>query len=724
VATQWTLFDDPEFLARHAITLDGQRQEIELSIPQIRCAACTWLIERVLSTIDGVQASHAHLGRQTLTIRWNQATSPLSEILARIDQLGYTATLLTDEGAYQARKQARKVMLKRIGVAAIGAMQVMMFATALYVGDASFIEADQRAFLRWVSLLVSIPVMLYSAQPFFLGAYRDLKNRTLGMDVPVALALALAWSASIFATITGIGEVFFDSVSMFTLFLLTGRYLELTARHNVLDTPVESRPMPMTMSRVEADGTIEQVPVSSLQHGDLVQLSAGQQAPVDLVLVSGSGAVDTQALTGEFEPHAVEAGDEILAGSVNGSMTLQCRVERIGQNAFLGKLEHLARQAEQVQTPEARWTEPLIRWFIAAVLTASAVTYLGWFSVDSERAFEYALSVLVVTCPCALSLAIPTAWTVTIRTLRQQGILLLNPVHLLAFAKSTHWIFDKTGTLTEGQFRRFGVRRLEPSWSEADVLGCLSGLEQSSPHPIAQAFRDIPPWPVEDVTHHPGRGVEGTFQGDHYSIRRATDDERIDAYPQALTITLEHNAKPIASVALEDGFRPNAGAAIRKLTEAGIKITLLSGDQSARVANAADALGITAYLGEQTPEDKLAFVNTCDESVVMVGDGLNDAPVLASANGSVTFAQASDLTRLSAGAVLLSPSLEALISLKNTAMRTRRIIRQSFFWVLVYNVVAVPFAMAGFVPPWLAAIGMSASSIFVIVNALRLKKLS
>lgn len=723
-ATQWTLFDDPEFLARHAVTLDETRQEIELSVPQIRCAACTWLLERVLGAIDGVLESHAHLGRHTLTIRWTQATTPLSEILARIDQLGYTATLLTDEGAFQARKSERKAMLKRIGVAAIGAMQVMMFATALYVGDASFIEAEQRSFLRWVSLLISIPVMLYSAQPFFHGAYRDLKNRTLGMDVPVALALSLAWSASIFATVAGVGEVYFDSVSMFTLFLLTGRYLELTARHKVLDTPVESRPMPMTMSRVEADGTIEQVPVSSLKPGDQVQLTAGQQAPVDLILLSGSGAVDTQALTGEFKPHTIEAGDEILAGSVNGSMTLQCRVERIGQNAFLGKLEHLARQAEQVQTPEARWTEPLIRWFIAAVLSVSALTWIGWWPVDPERAFEYALSVLVVTCPCALSLAIPTAWTVTIRSLRQQGILLLNPTHLLAFAQSKHWIFDKTGTLTEGQFRRFGLRRFDERWSEAEVLACISGLEQSSPHPIAEAFRDIQPWPMDEVTHHPGRGVEGVFQGDHYVIRRASKDEAVSEYPDALTITLEKNTKPIASVAIEDGLRPSAVDALKQLTEAGIHITLLSGDHASRVANTAHTLGITSYLGEQTPEDKLAFLNACDDSVVMVGDGLNDAPVLASANGSVTFAQASDLTRLSAGSVLLSPSLEALISLRNTAIRARRVIRQSFFWVLVYNVVAVPFAVAGFVPPWLAAIGMSASSVFVIVNALRLKKLS
>lgn len=719
--TQWTLFDDPAFQDRHAVSLESDCREIELSVPQIRCAACTWLLERVLEAIEGVVGCHAHLGRQTVTIRWKPDRVSLASVLNRIDRLGYPPTLLTDESAFHARKKERKSMLKRIGVAALGTMQVMMFATALYVGDASFIEADQRTFLRWVSLLVSIPVMFYAAQPFFRGALRDLSHRTLGMDVPVALALSLAWSASVIATFIGVGEVYFDSVSMFTLFLLTGRYLELSARHRILDTPVESRPMPMTMARLTDDGSIEQVAVASLQPGDRVQLGAGQQAPVDLILESDQGAVDTQALTGEFEPQNLRAGDEILAGSVNGATALIGRVERIGKNAFLGRLEHLARQAESVQTPESRWTEPLIRGFIAAVLTVSGVTLMGWWSTDPERAFEYALSVLVVTCPCALSLAIPTAWTVTIRTLRQSGILLLNPTHLLAFAQSKHWIFDKTGTLTEGRFKRLGVRILDSNWTEDEILACVSGLEAGSPHPIAHAFLDIPPWRMQQITQHPGEGVSGIFEDQEYRVRRAHSDELLDNTPEALTITLVQGDLPIAAIALDDGLRSHARETLDQLKAAGIQITLLSGDRLERAQATATQLGIEDVHGEQSPEDKLAYLNSRDHSIVMVGDGLNDAPILAAANGSITFAQAADLTRLSAGSVLLTPQLEALLTLRQVARRARAVIRQSFFWVLVYNAVAVPFAVAGFVPPWLAAIGMSASSVFVILNAMRLK---
>ena len=722
--THWTLFDDPEFLNAHSLAIDSDLREIELSIAQIRCAACTWLLERVLAATEGVVQSHAHLGRRSLTIRWKPHDVALSKVLARLDQLGYAATLLTDETAARQRKQERKSLLKRIGVAGLGTMQVMMFAAALYVGEASFIEADQRQFLRWVSLIVSIPVMLYAAQPFFLGAWRDLTHRRLGMDVPVALALSLAWTASIIATVLGVGEVYFDSVSMFALFLLTGRYLEMQARHQVLDSPVEARPMPMTLARQRHDGQLEQVPVAALRPGDLVQLAAGQQTPVDLCLVSATGSMDTQALTGEFEQRTVLAGDEILAGSVNGPTSINATVLRIGQNAFLGKLEHLARQAEQMDAPETRWTEPLIRWFIAAVLTVSGLTLVGWWSTDPVKAFEYALSVLVVTCPCALSLAIPTAWTVTIRTLRQSGILLLNPNHLLAFANAKHWVFDKTGTLTEGRFAIQAVRQLDMDTPIDEALSLLSGLEANSPHPIAYAFRDRPTTPMTETRQIPGVGIEGTHNGVNYSVRRAHLPEAIHGHENELTITLVRDDTPILSVALDDAIRTDAADVIGQLQAEGVNTVLLSGDHMARVETIAAALGLPNWQAELSPEGKMHALADIDGSKVMVGDGLNDAPVLAAANGSVTFAQASDLTRLSAGVVLLSPNLHALIDLRRHAKKSRQVIKQSLFWVLMYNLTAVPFAVAGLVPPWLAAIGMSASSVFVITNALRLKKLS
>jgi Cu2+-exporting ATPase len=598
-----------------------------------------------------------------------------------------------------------------------------MVATALYVGEASFIDEDQRSFLRWVSLVMSIPVMLYSAQPFFSGALRDLRNKNLGMDVPVANALSLAWIASVIATVTGLGEVYFDSVAMFTLFLLTGRFLELRARHQVLDTPVESRPMPMTLARSRSDGQFEQVPVSALKPGDLIQLGAGQQTPVDLTLLSDAASVDTQALTGEFEPVSIHHGDEILAGSVNGSSVIEARVLRIGKNAFLGRLEHLARQAETVETPESRWIEPLIRWFIASVLTLSAITFVIWWSTDPELAFEHALSVLVVTCPCALSLAIPTAWTVTIRRLRRMGILLLNPTHLLAFARSTHWLFDKTGTLTEGQFQRLATTSLTDT-DEDRALSILSGLEQGTAHPIARAFSDIPPARIENITHIPGKGIQGFFDGRSYEVRQSMPNEMNQDFTQALQITLVREGDALLNVALDDTIRTDAEQTISQLKQLGIKVTLLSGDRTERVESVAKTLGIQDAIGQLHPEQKLAHLNEIEESSVMIGDGLNDAPVLAAANGSVTFAQASDLTRLSAGAVLLSPELKSLIRLRDTAQKTTQVIRQSLFWVLVYNVIAIPFAMAGFVPPWLAAIGMSASSLFVITNALRLNRIS
>jgi Cu2+-exporting ATPase len=491
----------------------------------------------------------------------------------------------------------------------------------------------------------------------------------------------------------------------------------------VLDTPVESRPMPMTLAKSCGDGQFEQTPVSMLHPGDLIQLAAGQQTPVDLTLISDRASVDMQALTGEFEPIIVERHAEILAGSINGASVIEAKVLRVGKNAFLGRLEHLARQAETVELPEARWIDPLIRWFIASVLTLSIITFVFWWPTDPEQAFEYALSVLVVTCPCALSLAIPTAWTVTIRRLRRLGILLLNPTHLLAFARSNDWFFDKTGTLTEGRFQRLGVKKL----GRTDVdraLSILSGLEQGTVHPIAKAFEDIVPIPLQQITHLAGQGVSGVLNGIQYRARQSTSEEMNPEFEHALQITLETDEGALISVALDDALRPDAKHTIEALQAMNIRLTILSGDREDRVQAIAQSLQIDHALAQCRPEDKLHHLSNTPESTVMVGDGLNDSPVLAAANGSITFAQAADLTRLSAGAILLSPELKSVLKLRETAQKTTQVIRQSLFWVLVYNAIAVPFAMSGWVPPWLAAIGMSASSLFVITNALRLNRIS
>lgn len=721
--SDWSLFDDPGFIQAYTFALPDGVVEIELAVPQIRCAACTWLLERILGSTDGVIASHAHLGRQTLTIRYRPTTLQLAPLLSQLDGLGYSATVLTDEKARHDRRVMRRQLLKRIGVAGLGSMQVMMFATALYVGDAQFIEADQRSFLRWVSLLVSIPVILYSAAPFFQGAWRDLKHQTVGMDVPVALALGLAWIASVIATVLDHGEVYFDSVSMFTLFLLIGRAIELHARHRVIDTPIEARPMPLTLAVKSPTGTYVQTPVHAIQPGDQIQLASGQQTPVDLCLRSERAIVDTQALTGEFTPVERHAGDEILAGSVNGPSPIHGDVIRIGQQAFLGRLNHLVRHAESMKPPESRWIEPVLRVFITTVLALSGLTAVLWWPTDPERAFTYALSVLVVTCPCALALAIPTAWTASIHALRTQGILLLNPNHLRAYAQAQTWFFDKTGTLTEGRFKRLGIRVHPPfDGQEQQLLEVVSGLEFSSAHPIALALSDISPAAIQNPVTLPGQGVSGQREGHQVAVGRAQDPERHPDYPDALQIRLTIDQVTALTIALDDTLRGDAKHALRDLHKAGIQTVLISGDHDSRVQAVAKTLGITQAQGDLTPEDKLARLAQVSGPRVMVGDGLNDSPVLAAAEGSITLTHAADLTRYQAGAVLLSPHLDTLNQLRRQAIRTRIVIRQSMTWVFLYNAVAIPFAMAGFVPPWLAAIGMSLSSIGVVLNAMRLSR--
>ena len=317
---------------------------------------------------------------------------------------------------------------------------------------------------------------------------------------------------------------------------------------------------------------------------------------------------------------------------MNGSSVIEAQVLRIGKNAFLGRLEHLARQAETVETPETRWIEPLIRWFIASVMTLSLVTYVVWWSTDPELAFEYALSVLVVTCPCALSLAIPTAWTVTIRRLRRMGILLLNPNHLLAFAQAKHWLFDKTGTLTEGQFQRLAVNPLADIDTQF-ALSILGGLEQGTAHPIARAFNDIESLHIENIEHIPGQGIRGHYKGKDYEVRQSRPDEMNAEFSNALQITLVCQNTPLLNVALDDTIRLDAADTLKQLMDQGIKISLISGDRHERVQAVADALSIKMR-SAAPPDDKLAYLNQVSESSVMVGDGLNDAPVLAAANAA------------------------------------------------------------------------------------------
>jgi len=725
---RWATFDRPalqrEFVLEHA---DGTR-EAQLLVQGVRCAACSWLIERAMGGVPGVREISVDPLTTRMRMRWDPAQATLSALLARIAVLGYDPYPFTEDATDRAAILERRAALRRLIVAGLGMMEVMSYATAMYAGALQDMDPAIQQFFRLISLLVATPVVFYAGAPFFRGAWRGLRSRRPGMDLPVALAVAAAYSASVWNALRGTGEVYFDSAVMFVFFLSAARFLEMSGRHRALSlTGALARHLPRVATRL-VDGRPEPVGVVELAPGDRILVQPGHSVPVDGVLESESARVDESLLTGESRPVRKAAGDEVVAGSINllGAATL--RVERVGASTVLAQISRLISVAREERPRLVQVTDRVGAWFVVGVLVLAAAVGALWSLVDAGRAFEIVLAVLVVTCPCALALATPAAFTVGMSALARQGVLLRRAGALEALSRAGALVFDKTGTLTE---HVAGIHRVEPlgACRADEALALAAALESRSEHPLARAFpRHEGDARVEDVRAVPGQGLEGTVDGVPLRIgTRAfalgTAEAGADQDAEQQSVWLAGPQGAIARFDIAEQVRPGAAEAAAELQSLGIEVVIASGDQPGPVRAAARRLGVAGWHAGLQPADKLALVRTMQAGgriVGMVGDGINDGPVLAGADVSVAIGTGTSLAQHSADCILMGTGLGALPAAVRHARRTMRIVRQNLWWALGYNVVAVPLAALGLIAPWVAALGMSASSLLVTFNALRL----
>jgi Cu2+-exporting ATPase len=734
----------------------GSVCEVNLMLEGVTCAACLWLNERHLAAQAGVLAVEVNFSTHRARVRWDPTRTRLSRLLQAVAAIGYRAHPFDASRRDTLMQRERRTALWRFLVAGLSSMQVMMYAVPVYLASEGDMGVGDEQLIRWASLVLTLPAIVYSSAHFFRNAWRDLRLRRLSMDVPVALGIAVAFAASVWATVTSTGEVYFDSVTMFVFLLLGGRYLELRVRQRASDALDRlSAVVPAVADHLPdwPDGRRSAaVAVASLAVGDVVSVAPGAVIPVDGVVVEGDSAADESLLTGESLPVPKMVGASVTGGSINLQSPLLVRVARIGAETTVQAIVRLLDRALSEKPHGVVDADRLAGGFVAGILVAAALTCLAWLWIDASRALWVAVSVLVVTCPCALALATPAALTASTTRLARQGVLVVRGHALETLARVTDVVFDKTGTLTRGRLRLRDVV-VHGGLPAHRCHALAASLERGSRHPVALALLDEFVWdraaagapgealPVADARHHTGLGVEGTVDG--LELRLGSADWLADGWcmaplpaPEtvcdAVVVYLANRSTWFASFVFEDELRDDAAATVQALREAGCRVHLLSGDQQAAVEAVAVQLSITEWVARATPESKLKVVQSLQGEVVaagessrcvlMVGDGVNDAPVLAAANVSLAVASASDAAGASADGLLLSGRLADIAVALRQARMTRRIIRQNLAWAMVYNCVAIPLAAGGLVNPWLAGLGMAGSSALVVGNAFRLSR--
>ncbi|GAB3483473.1 heavy metal translocating P-type ATPase [Azotobacter salinestris] len=710
---------------------EGELSTACLLIEGVSCAACGWLIEKHLRTLDGVADASLNLSNHRLHVRWNASQVPLSRLLETLRQIGYAAHPYQPDRAAEHLARENRRVLRQLGVAGLLWFQVMMATMATWPEFNLDLSAGMDKILRWVSLILTTPIVFYSSIDFFKGAWRDLRTHHLTMDVSVSLAIGGAYAAGIWSTLTGQGELYFDAAGMFALFLLAGRFLERRARERTAAATAQLvNLLPPSCLRLDDEGHSERILLRELNLGDRVLVPPGNLLPADGRIIAGQSSVDESLLTGEYLPQPRTPGDAVTAGTLNVEGPLTIEVQALGDDTRLSSIVRLLERAQADKPRLAELADRVAQWFLLAMLGAAMVVGLIWWQIDAERAFWVVLALLVATCPCALSLATPTALTAATGTLHRLGLLLTRGHVLEGLNGIDTVIFDKTGTLTEGRLVLSAVHPLR----EVDGDACLAlaaALENRSEHPIARAFGRAPQ-AAERVDVTPGQGLEGVVQGRLLRIGQPTfvaalHDQPAPPIPgeQGQWLLLGDRQGPLAWLVLDDRLREDASALLDACRARGWRTLLLSGDSSPMVAEVARQLAIDDARGGLTPDEKLGVLRQLHAEghrVMMLGDGVNDVPVLAGADISVAMGSATDLAKTSADAVLLSNRLETLVQSFALARRTRRIIIENLTWAGLYNGLILPFAALGWVTPLWAAIGMSLSSLLVVLNALRLTR--
>ncbi len=743
-----SLYDRPE-IQKGFVTRQENGCEAFLLLENIRCPACLWLNEKNLRSLPGVIDVHIDDISQRARVRWDPDVIRLSQILTAITDIGYIAHPYDASRNEQLQKLRRRRSTERLIFAGAIGMLVMNFSLANYF----MAGPEQGGALplwitigRWTSVVLVILLMAYPGQEFFAGAWGDLRNRRLGMDIPVVLGLFFAFAGSLYTTISGYGEVYFDSIAMFIFFLLLARRYELGGKlraANHLDRLV--RITPKTALRIDEDGSRQNISVDELLPGDLIRLLPGETVPVDGTISNGSSSFDESLITGELHPVLRQHGDHVVAGSVNGEQPVVIRVTNTMQASTLSEIQQLVEQGLEQRPHYAQLAQQVSGWFIMAILVIAAATTVYWLNVEPANWLPSVIAVLIVTCPCALALATPVALAVSAGRFMEIGVLPLRMQALDDLAKSDFFVFDKTGTLTAGHpvlSAVFTVGKLDRD----QCLSFASALSADSEHPLAKAVRlNDPDSSVVAVNKKnvPGSGVLATIDDMQWSLGKPSFTAEVfaaqatelspeilslveDSQSNGQLVSLLSNSHGIQAVlTFDDPLRSSVQEMLTGLTNTGVTdFAVLSGDSQRSVSKLCHQLDISDCHGGMSPQDKLGWTKKHQQDgfrIAMFGDGINDAPTLAAADVSISFSSATDLANVSSDFLILGDDPGALVNARLLAKKTRRNILQNLAWAAAYNLVAVPFAAAGYIPPWGAAIGMSVSSLIVVMNALRLQ---
>lgn len=744
---EWGSFGKPwgQGLSPAMAPQDVEIWDSQVALEGMYCATCALTIEEALRRVPGVQQVEVSAAARRARVVWVASQVRPSQWMAAVQKSGYRALPARDALAREMRVAHNRKALWRCLLAAFCMMQVMMYAWPAYSAQAEDLLMEHERLLRWASWVICIPMLIFACGPFFAGAWRDLRQGRISMDLPVAGGMLVTFVVSTIGTFEPEGvfgrEVFFDSLTMFVCFLLIGRWLEIRLRDRTagaLDAVLNR--LPDSIEKRGVDGDFERVALRHLALGDVLRILPGEAFPADGVILRGRTQADEALLTGESRPVARGPGERVIAGSYNLTAAVEVQVERLGAQTQFAQIVDLMESASTQKPRLAQLADKVAAPFLVVVLGLALAAALYWWPADPGQALMIAAAVLIVTCPCALSLATPVAMLTAAGTLARHGVLVRNLQGLEALAAVDTLVFDKTGTLTRDGMQVAGMQVVQPFDAMA-MQGLAAAIAQHSRHPVSKAVAGfgqawVFQWDVLSVEEISGQGLRAQVKaldlGDDAptwvrlgsATFAATQDWQSDA--QAVYLAREsalQTLEPLACFELHEGLRPEAAQVIAQLQQAGIDVQLLSGDGPQAVARVATELGIGNYSAQCVPQAKLDLLRAAQQAghkVGMVGDGLNDGPVLAGADVSFAFGRAVPLAQARSDFVVLGDSLELVEHTVRLSRKTLRIVRQNLLGSAIYNAVCIPLAMVGWMPAWLAGLGMALSSLLVVLNAARL----
>lgn len=725
---------DRDWTAYTVAAGDGRRR-LELAVEGITCAACMSDIERGLRRVEGVGTARVNVANRRVAVTYEPGRTDPDAILKRMEAIGYPAHPFDPAAARGGRSEESRRLLKCLGVAGFGAMNVMLMSVSVWSGNVTDITPETRDLFHWISALIAVPTVAYAAQPFFQSAVRAILSRRVNMDVPIAIGVTLAMALSIVNTLTHAHEAFFDSALMLLFFLLLGRFLDENMRRR---TAVEAETLATLRAdsaiRIGDDGGLVEMPVSRIRPGDRVLVRPGDRVPVDGRVAAGASEIDTSLVTGETTPAAVAPGDLVHAGMLNGFGALEIAVTAVAEGTLVAEIERLIAEAQTAKAGAMRLADRAAKTYAPVVHLTAALTFAGWMVAGApwNQALVTAIAVLIITCPCALALAIPAVQVVAAGRLFRNGILLNAGDAIERLAAADTIVFDKTGTLTEPE-----PRLLNGAGLPAATLDRAGRLALASRHPLARALARAAgaAEPFAGVREQAGEGVTVVVDGRDLRLGApawcGVPDDALDAaraaHPTASLIAFRDGQDAPVLFALGQSLKSDAVETVSRLRRAGFRLEIVSGDRAPAVAEAAAALGIADYRAEAVPAAKIARLEALKAEgrrVLMVGDGLNDAPALAAAHVSLSPVSAADVARAASDAVFLGERLAPVATALDVARAARGLMTENLWIAVVYNAVAVPIAILGYVTPLIAALAMSGSSLIVTLNALRLRRVA